>query len=83
MHFAKLDKLCRKVIENPYANSLEADQARDLRNDMLADRFKDIKDSPALGGKTVGEVQNESLRRRLRILGRHLRYGTGDRILTG
>ena len=65
MHFSKLDKLCRKVAENLYANSVEADQARDLRNDMLADRFKDIKDSPALDGKTVGETQTESLRRRV------------------
>jgi hypothetical protein len=65
MHFSKLDKLCRKVAENPHASSVEADQARDLRNDMLGDRFKDIKDFPALGGKTVGETQTESLRRRV------------------
>ena len=65
MHFSKLDKLCRKVAENPYATSVEADQARGLRNEMLADTFKDINDSPALDGKTVGEAQTESLRRRV------------------
>jgi hypothetical protein len=36
-----------------------------LRNEMLADTFKDINDSPALDGKTVGEAQTESLRRRV------------------
>ncbi len=67
MHFSKLDGLCKRVAENPYASSLEADQARDLRKDMqtLTVTFRDIRDSPALDGKTVGESQTESLRRRI------------------
>jgi hypothetical protein len=65
MHFSQLDKLCRRVAENQYASSVEADQARSLRTEMLSDRFKDIKDSPALGGKTIGEAQDESLKRRV------------------
>ncbi len=65
MHFSKLDKLCRRVADNPYASSVEADQARDLRTEMLSDRFKESGDSPALGGKTVRQTQTESLRRRV------------------
>lgn len=65
MHFSKLDKLCRRVADNPYASSIEADQARTLRTEMLSDRFKENDDSPALGGKTVGQTQTESLRRRV------------------
>lgn len=65
MHFSKLAKLCKEVAENPYASSVEADQARGLRKEMLADTFKEIKDLPALNGKTVGETQTESLRRRV------------------
>lgn len=65
MHFSKLDKLCRRVADNPYARSVEADQARGLRTEMLSDRFKESGDSPALGGKTVGQTQTESLRRRV------------------
>ena len=65
MHFSKLDKLCRRVAENPHASSVEADQARGLRTEMLSDRFKKIGESPALSGKTVGQTQTESLRRRV------------------
>jgi hypothetical protein len=65
MHFSKLDKLCKRIAENAFASSVEADQARGLRTEMLSDTFKDIKDSPALCGKTVGETQSESLRRRV------------------
>ena len=65
MHFSKLDKLCRRVADNPYASSVEADQARGLHTEMLSDRFKESGDSPALGGKTVGQTQTESLRRRV------------------
>jgi len=65
VHFSKLDRLCRKVAENPCSNSVEADQAQGLRNEILAETFKDTKDSPALNGETVGEIQTESVRRRV------------------
>ncbi len=67
MHFSKLDNLCRRVAQNPYASSAEADQARSLITEMLtlSFTFKAIKDSPALGGRTVGEAQTESVRRRV------------------
>ena len=65
MHFSKLDQLCRRVAENPYASSVEAEQARGLRTEMLAETFREDRNSPALGGKTVGEAQTESLRRRV------------------
>jgi hypothetical protein len=67
MHFSKLDKFCTKVSENPYASSVETNQARSLRTEMLtlSVTFKDIKDAPLLGGKTVGEAQTESLKRRV------------------
>ena len=65
MHFAKLDKLCRKVTENPHANSLEADQARSFRAEMLSVIFKNADDSPAVEGNTVGEAQTDALKHRV------------------
>lgn len=65
MHFSKLDRLCRRVADNPHASSVEADQARGLRTEMLSDTFKETGDPPRIGGKTAGQIQTESLRRRV------------------
>ena len=49
MHFSKLDKLCQKVAENPYATSVEG-------------RYSDKADQP---GRTqaVGEANQEEVRK--------------------
>ena len=54
----------KQVAENERSTSLEADQARELMADQTLDRYIEIKDRPAFGGRTVREVQTEALKRR-------------------
>lgn len=63
--FSDLAVRLKHVAENRYSSSLEADQARELLDDLTSDRYRDIKDRPALDGRTVGEFQDESLKRRV------------------
>ncbi len=65
MDFPELVLRLKQVAENRYSSSLEADQARELLNDHTFDRYRSIKDFSALDGKTVGESQSESLKRRM------------------
>ncbi len=65
MHFAKLDKLCRKVVENPYSTSPEVNQARNFRAEMLSVVFKNANDSAALDGNLASDAQTDSLKHRV------------------
>jgi hypothetical protein len=66
--FSELNGLLRKVSENPSASSVEADQARGLRNEVLEfmEQPKYPSDPhPVLSGKTIIEAREESLKRRV------------------
>ncbi len=69
MSFSQLDVLCERIAKSPSASSIEADQARDLRNDLRllkhALQHSMTFKRPALNGKTVGQFQNEALKRRM------------------
>lgn len=56
----------RCVAENADSSSLEANQARELIEDstQFSVRFKDIGERLLFGGRTVTQIQTESLRRR-------------------
>jgi hypothetical protein len=66
--FSKLDALLRKIAENPSASSVEVDQARGLRCEII-ESLKQLKSPidphPVLGGKTIIEAREESLKRRV------------------
>lgn len=86
MHFSKLDKLCRRIAGNPHASSVEADQARSLITEMLtlSFTFRDMKNSPALGGKTVNDAQMESLKAsRRRFPGGDIRFVARVKVMIG
>lgn len=54
----------KQVAENERSPSLEANQARELIADQTFARYRWIKDRPAFGGRTAGELQTEALKRR-------------------
>jgi hypothetical protein len=56
----------RCVAENAHSSYLEANQARELIEDstQFSVRFKDIGERLLFGGRTINQVQTESLRRR-------------------
>lgn len=68
MSYSDLIALLRKVAENPSASSVEADQTRGLRSEIieLLNQLESPSDPhPVLSGKTIIEVREESLKRRV------------------
>jgi hypothetical protein len=67
MNLELFDTLCRDIENRPTSSSLEADQARSVLRDyeLYSRSDKSMLPHPIRSGKTIGEVQEESLRRRM------------------
>ena len=67
MDLELFDELCRDVANRNSCSSVEADYARQLRQVFKLYRHseKSTLPHPVLRNKTIGEVQEESLRRRM------------------
>ena len=63
MSFSELNAVLRRVAENPSANSVEANQARGLQNEITELPKASNGPHPVLSSKTISEAKHESLKR--------------------